>query len=202
MNRDKQLSDVLSEFARTMVTDFPIQAILDHLVVRIVDVLPVTAAGVTLISPGAQPRYVAASDESALRFEELQAELGEGPCVAAYDSGEPIAVADLREETRFPTFAAKAVDAGLVAVFTFPLRQGEACLGALDLYRDTPGLLDDDAVGAARTLADVAAAYLSNAQARAEMRDSSDRYRQSSLHDALPACPTGSFSASGSITQS
>lgn len=38
---------MLSEFARTTVTDFPIQQILDHLVRRIVDVLPITAAGVT-----------------------------------------------------------------------------------------------------------------------------------------------------------
>jgi hypothetical protein len=42
---DHQLSDVLSEFARTMLTDFPIQAILDHLVERIVDIVPITAAG-------------------------------------------------------------------------------------------------------------------------------------------------------------
>lgn len=189
MTRDQQLSDVLSEFARTMVTDFPIQAILDHLVVRIVDVLPVTAAGVTLIAPGAHPGYVAASDASALRFEELQTELGEGPCVAAYDSGEPIAVADLRSDERFPAFATKAVEAGLVAVFTFPLRQGEVCLGALDLYRDAPGLLDDDAIEVAQTLADVAAAYLTNAQARADLSDSSDRHRESALHDALTGLP-------------
>ncbi|MCU1287738.1 MAG: hypothetical protein JWO13_4088, partial [Acidobacteriales bacterium] len=36
MPSEQQLSDVLSEFARTMVTDFPIQGILDHLVLRIV----------------------------------------------------------------------------------------------------------------------------------------------------------------------
>src|SRR6202165_2400775 len=102
MPSEEQLSGVLSEFARTMVTDFPIQAILDHLVERIVDVLPITAAGVTLISPGTDPRYVAASDESALRFEELQTELGEGPCLVAYQTGTAVSVADLRDETRFP----------------------------------------------------------------------------------------------------
>ena len=36
------LSDILSEFARTMLTDFPIQDILDHLVHRIVEVMPVS----------------------------------------------------------------------------------------------------------------------------------------------------------------
>ncbi len=36
---EQELSSVLSEFARTMLTEFPIQAILKHLVHRIVDVL-------------------------------------------------------------------------------------------------------------------------------------------------------------------
>ncbi len=189
MVRDDQLSDVLSEFARTMVTDFPIQAILDHLVLRIVDVLPVTSAGVTLISPGSGPHYVAASDKSALRFEELQTELGQGPCLTAYQTGQAVAVPDLRDEDRFPIFAPRALDAGLVAVFTFPLRQGDHQLGALDLYRQTPGALDADAMKSAQTLADVAAAYLLNARARADLRESSERYRESSLHDALTGLP-------------
>src|SRR6204780_2045425 len=98
MEFDRQLADLLSEFARTLVTDFPIQAILDHLVVRIVDVLPITAAGVTLIAPGANPHFVAASNDAALRFEQLQTELGEGPCVAAYESGKAVAVPDLRTD--------------------------------------------------------------------------------------------------------
>jgi hypothetical protein len=45
---EETLSAVLSEFARTMATDFPIQKILDHLVERIVEILPITSAGVTL----------------------------------------------------------------------------------------------------------------------------------------------------------
>ena len=75
---------VLGEFARTLMADFPIQGILDHFVKRIVEVLPITSAGVTLISAGVAPHYVAASDDAALRFEQLQSNIGEGPCVHAY----------------------------------------------------------------------------------------------------------------------
>jgi diguanylate cyclase (GGDEF)-like protein len=189
MEFDRQLADLLSEFARTLVTDFPIQAILDHLVVRIVDVLPITGAGVTLISPGTTPRYMSASDPAALRFEQLQTELGEGPCVAAYDTGNAVAVPDLRVDQRFPRFAPRAVEEGLIAVFTFPLRQGDNQLGALDMYRDVAGPLDAGAMMAAQTLADVAAAYLLNAQARADLRESSERAHESSLHDALTGLP-------------
>jgi diguanylate cyclase (GGDEF)-like protein len=173
-----------------MVTDFPIQGILDHLVRRMVDILPVSAAGVTLISPSIQPRYVAASNGAALRFEKLQTELGQGPCVAAYETGEAVTVADLRTEDRFPEFTAQAQQAGMAAVFTFPLRQsGSKPLGALDLYRDKPGKLSADSMHAAQTLANVAAAYLVNAQARSELQASSDRAREAALHDALTGLP-------------
>jgi diguanylate cyclase (GGDEF)-like protein len=189
MEIERRLSDVLSEFARTLVTDFPIQAILDHLVVRIVDVLPVSAAGVTLIAPGSEPRYISASDEAAMRFERLQTELGEGPCLVAYERGEAVLVPDLRLDDRFPTFAPRALEEGLAAVFTFPLRQDDHQLGALDLYRTSAGPMNPGAMTAAQTLADVAAAYLLNAQARSDLRDSSERARESALHDGLTGLP-------------
>jgi diguanylate cyclase (GGDEF)-like protein len=189
MEIERRLSDVLSEFARTLVTDFPIQAILDHLVVRIVDVLPISAAGVTLISPGSDPHYIAASDGTAMRFEELQTELGEGPCLVAYQSGQAVVIPDLRADDRFPRFATRALEEGLSAVFTFPLRQDDHQLGALDLYRTSPGPLNVGTMTAAQTLADVAAAYLLNAQARSDLRESSERARESALHDALTGLP-------------
>ena len=180
---------MLSEFARTMVTNFPIQGILDHLVKRIVDILPVTAAGVTLIGAGLEPRYVAASDSAALRYEKLQTELGEGPCLAAYTTGEPVVVPDLKLEERFPLFAPRALESGLTAVFTFPLRHEDVQLGALDLYRETAGALSQESMTAAQTLADVAAAYLINAQARTDLQDSADQSREAALHDALTGLP-------------
>lgn len=187
--KHEELSDVLSEFARTMVTDFPIQGILDHLVLRIVEIMPITAAGVTLISPGLEPRYVAASNEAALRFEKLQTELGEGPCLEAYHTGLAISVPDLTCDGRFSRFAPRALEAGLVAVFTFPLRHNQLPLGALDLYRETSGALSPDSMSAAQTLADVAAAYLINAQARADLQDSSNQSRAAALHDPLTGLP-------------
>ena len=184
-----KLSAVLAEFARTLTTDFPIQRILDHLVERIVEVLPVSAAGVTLISPGKAPRYIAASDAIALRFERLQVELGQGPCVLAYETGEPVTIADLRTDDRFPAFAAAGVEANMVGVFALPLRHGDEQLGALDLYRDTPGALDPDDMAAAQTLADVTAAYLLNARARDEARATSELFRDRAQHDHLTGLP-------------
>jgi diguanylate cyclase (GGDEF)-like protein len=186
---DHALAQVLSEFARTMATDFPIQGILDHLVQRTVEILPITAAGVTLISAGSDPRFIAASNEDALAFEQLQTELGEGPCLVAYHSGNAFSVPDLNLEDQFPAFTPRALEAGLAAVFTFPLHHEQTRLGALDLYRDTTGPLPPSALIAAQTLADVAAAYLLNAQAREDLEHYAKSSREASLHDPLTGLP-------------
>lgn len=189
MAGEKLLSAILSDFARTLTADFPMQRILDHLVERLVEVLPVTAAGVRLISDGKVPEHVAASDGSALRYEELQSELGGGPCMIAYETRAAVVVPDLAAETQTSVFAERAVATGLAAVFAFPLRHGEGCLGALQLYCATPTVLGSDDFHVAQTLADVVAAYLLNAHARDEAVHAAAEFQHWALHDPLTGLP-------------
>jgi len=107
----------------------------------------------------------------------------------AYHTGEAVSVPDLRHDDRFGRFCPRALDAGLAAVFTFPLLHGRSRLGALDLYRDAPGPLSPGSMSAAQTLADVAAAYILNARARADLQESAEKAREASLHDALTGLP-------------
>jgi diguanylate cyclase (GGDEF)-like protein len=186
---DRQLSAVLSDFAYTIATEFSVPPILDHLVRQIVRVVPVTSAGVTLIGGDGSPHLVAASNDAALRFEQLQTELSDGPCVLAHGSGAAVSVADLSVEERFPRFATAASQAGLGSVFAFPLNHGRVRLGALDLYNESVGALDSDSMAAAQTLANVATAYLLNARTREEAHQNSDHMRHLASHDALTGLP-------------
>jgi diguanylate cyclase (GGDEF)-like protein len=186
---DRQLSAVLSDFAYTIATEFSVPSILDHLVRQIVRVVPVTSAGVTLIGGDGSPHLVAASNDAALRFEQLQTELSDGPCVLAHGSGAAVSVADLSVEERFPRFATAASQAGLGSVFAFPLNHGRVRLGALDLYNESVGALDSDSMAAAQTLANVATAYLLNARTREEAHQNSDHMRHLASHDALTGLP-------------
>ncbi len=184
------LSQLLADFARTMATDFPIEAILDTLMERIVGILPVTAAGVALMSSGGGARCIASSGADARRYEELQRKMGEGPSFQAFRSGRAVAVPDLAADRLFPDFAVRAEQVGLAAIFSFPLQQGDyRPLGVLNLYRNTARALSDVAMDTAQTLADVAAAYLLNARARAAVQDTSDRSRHAALHDGLTGLP-------------
>ncbi len=188
-NRDKQLTAVLVEFARTLGTDFSIQKILDHLVLRIADILPVTGAGVMLMGARNELHFVAASNDVVQRIEGLQNELGEGPCLEAYRRGQAVAISDLGADSRFPCFSPRARAEGLAAVFTFPLRLNSDRLGALDLYRSTPGPLNEPDMEAAQVLADVAAAYLFNAQGRINASVAVAQSNHRSLHDPLTGLP-------------
>ncbi len=187
--KSEALARVLAEFAERLVQGFEVQHILDHLVQRIVEILPVTGAGVMLMGPSGDLHFAAASDEEILQVETLQNLLAEGPCLEAFRGGEPVTVPDLEADDRFPLFSQGARATGLAAVFAFPMSIDGKRFGAMDLYRDTPGELDEPAMEAAKVLTNVAAAYLHYAHDRAEVADSLDQVRHQSLHDPLTGLP-------------
>lgn len=110
----------------------------------------------------------ATNDVSAL-IEQLQYDLGEGPCVDAYNQDRPVVEPDLAEPevSRWPAFSAPAVSAGVRAVFGFPLQVGAVRLGALNVYRDRPGALTDAEHADALVMADITAQALLLLQAGA-----------------------------------
>jgi hypothetical protein len=93
------------------------------------------------------------------RIEELQYTLGEGPGLDAYCQDRPVLEPDLADPAtpRWFGFAGPAVEAGVRAVFGFPLQVGSVRLGALNLYCDRPGPLSDEQYADALVMADVAA---------------------------------------------
>ncbi|MEU2348534.1 GAF and ANTAR domain-containing protein [Modestobacter sp. NPDC049651] len=134
--------------------------------------LAVGGVGMALMTDAGPAGTLAASDARARTLEDLQFSLGEGPCVDASQGGRPVLQPDLAQTggRRWPVFAAAAADAGLAAVFAFPLRVGGIRLGVLDLYRTTAGVLAADELGLALSFADAATAVLLHLQARAAGR--------------------------------
>ena len=133
------------------------------------EVTATTGAGIMLM-PGDIPRgSLCTTDDVSALIEDLQFELGEGPCIDAHRDDRPVMEPDLagRDKSRWMAFTGPAVAAGVRAVFGFPLRIGEVRLGALNLYRDTPGPLSDEQHADALALADLAVRAVLVVQAEA-----------------------------------
>lgn len=122
-------------------------------------VTEMSGAGIMLMSGDLPSGSMCTTNDVSALIEDLQYELGEGPCVDAYNAGRPVLEPDLAhpDEPRWPAFTAPALEAGARAVFGFPLHVGAVRLGALNLYCDRQGPLNEDQYADAVLMADVAA---------------------------------------------
>ena len=118
-----------------------------------------TGAGIMLMSGDVPRGSVCSTDRVSRLIEQLQYDLGEGPCVDAHRFNRPVHEPDLADPVtpRWIAFQGPAVEAGARGVFGFPMTVGAARLGALNLYRDRPGPLTDEQHADALVLAEVAA---------------------------------------------
>ncbi len=132
-------------------------------------VIGVSGAGVMLMSGDVPRGSLCTSNDVSRVIEELQYTLGEGPCVDAYRENRVVIEPDLLHPTapRWFAFTPQAVEAGVRAVFAFPLRVGTVRLGALDVYLDAPGALSDDQHTDAMVMADAIANWVLTVQADA-----------------------------------
>jgi GAF domain-containing protein len=128
-----------------------------------------TGAGIMLMSGDVPRGSVCSTNPVSALVEQLQYTLGEGPCVDAYNQGSPVFEPDLANPRtpRWLAFSGPVLEAGVRAVFGFPLQVGAVRLGSMDLYRDKPGPLTDDQHADALVMADVAAHAVLMVQAEA-----------------------------------
>jgi hypothetical protein len=123
--------------------------------------IEVDAATITVRTAARAQDVLAATDDWALRLEELQYTVGDGPGVQAYRTGGPVLISDLLVgESRWPGFADVVAEVGAAAAFAFPLQAGGIRLGTLALYRRRPGALGPDELADAAILADLATTAL------------------------------------------
>jgi hypothetical protein len=123
------------------------------------EVTGMSGAGIMLMSGDVPRGSLCTTNTVSALIEQLQYALGEGPCVDAYNQDRPVLEPDLAEPTRprWLAFTGPAIEAGVRAIFGFPLQVGAVRLGALNLYCDQPGPLTDEQHADALVMADVAA---------------------------------------------
>src|SRR3954447_23855222 len=125
----------LAEAARAMAEEADTQSTLDRAVRMATDMIErCDVAGISLVH--ADGIDTPAATDAALRgADELQYELGEGPCLDALRQNEVVIVANLAEDPRWPTWGPHiARTLGLHSSMSFRLFTNGDSLGAISLY--------------------------------------------------------------------
>ncbi|TFC96843.1 MULTISPECIES: GAF and ANTAR domain-containing protein [Cryobacterium] len=122
-------------------------------------VLPITGVAICTLGAPFGNETICASDASAARLDELQFDLGEGPCWDALATRRPVLTSDIRRHRNpnWPVFRHTIDETDIGGLFAFPMSVGSLDIGAVDLYSHRPRCLTGAEVADATALVRIAA---------------------------------------------
>jgi GAF domain-containing protein len=137
---DRDFNASVARAAREMVEERTVADTLERVLELCVDVIhPCDLAGVSLVEDD-RVRTLAASDETLRVIDDLQFELGEGPCFDAMRQHDVVSANDLATDARWPRWGPLVSDrTGVRSSVSFRLFTTQRSLGALNLYSKAVG---------------------------------------------------------------
>ncbi|MFJ6094719.1 GAF and ANTAR domain-containing protein [Williamsia muralis] len=127
-------------------------------------------ASVTLVTGKGQVQTPVMIGDLAGKSDELQQELGEGPCIRSALSEETVRIDDMATDSRWPAFAAGANELGIKSMICFCLYIENENFGALNLHSSTPNAFNDESVSIGSLFAAHAAIAFSAVRERDQIR--------------------------------
>jgi GAF domain-containing protein len=157
VTRETRLNAAFVKLADTLTDDYDIVDLLHTLVEECTAIFDIQAAGLMLADAAGRLQLVASTSEKADLVEIMQLNAGLGPCVECYESGMPVAIADIAKSgDKWPDFTAEALKQGFRSIYATPLRLRGQTIGTLNLLSVTVGELNGPDALAAQALSDVA----------------------------------------------
>ena len=123
-------------------------------------------AGISLVDEDGVCTTVAATHAMVAQADELQYELGEGPCLRAWDTVSVQYVPDTTTDPRWPEWGRTVARAGIRSALSVPLVVQGQEIGAIQVYATEPHAFTDHEEYLLSLLAGPAAALLGDARTR------------------------------------
>ena len=159
------LAQRLTVLARDLQRFSSSQEVLDHIVATVVEMVPgAEDATITVAQQRKTARSAAASSDRARRFDVLQSETSQGPCLDALFEQETVRVDDLATEERWPDLAGRVEELGARSMVCFQLFVTGNTLGSLNVLATGPGAFGDESERVGLLFASHAAIALAAAQ--------------------------------------
>lgn len=161
----------------------------DSLAEPLLSALPVSGASISTLGKLLGTETVSASDDLIARVDEVQFDLGEGPCWDALATRAPVLEPDLHGDrpARWPAFSSALAEEDVASIFAFPMLVGPLKIGAVDLYsRRREHLNDEQTEGTQRLAALLGRLVLRKALADSgvDIADDGNRFSRRIIHQA------------------
>jgi len=177
-DRERAVSRAFVGLTNSLVDGADVVDLLSQLTADCAQLLDVASAGLLLADPRGVLHVMAASSERTRSLEMFQVQRGEGPCLDCFHTGMAVSVPDLSEQAeKWPRFVGAAADAGFASVHALPMRLRDHVLGALGLFGNRVGALNDDDLSLGQSLAHAASVALVADRATADTAMISEQVR-------------------------
>ena len=141
---DEGLAQRLSEMARSLEAQPDLEQTLDGIVhAAVLNIVGADHASITRVDAARHVTTLASTDDLVDRVDRVQYEVDQGPCLDSIRYEATVRSDDLRAERRWPDFATRAADLGVLSMLSFQLFVREHDLGALNLYGAEVNAFDD-----------------------------------------------------------
>jgi GAF domain-containing protein len=165
MSQRPDIADALAEIARELNTPRDLEATLDAIVTTAQRSVPnIEHVGISVAHKNGQVETKSATDQLVWELDQLQYDLGEGPCLHAITSEPVTRVDNLASDPRWPRYIPRAVEYGVRAQLGLRLYVDEHTLGGINFYSTNSDTISADAEHAAELFATHAALALGRAR--------------------------------------
>jgi GAF domain-containing protein len=148
------LTTQMARAARAMEVSEDLEATLASILTSAVISLPgINHAGITIAHRDGRMETRAQTDDLVTRLDQLQYDLGEGPCVYAMQQEPIVVVNHLKHEQRWPRFVPRAAELGVRSQIGLQLHMNDHMMGGLNLYSTEVDEVDDEVPGLAELFA-------------------------------------------------
>lgn len=156
------------------IGDLTMEEALEKLCQAALDAVPpAVLAGISMTVDARSGTYVFTHPDL-VDIDRRQYDTGDGPCLDAFRTGEPVMIPSTRDHSPYPQFCAVAEQHGMLSVLSMPMIAGEHVVGTMNLYAAAEGAFGTETVATARGFATQVAYLLLNHQAYWDARSLSE----------------------------
>jgi GAF domain-containing protein len=128
------------------------------------------SCGVIITGHHGDLEVVATTDPVPRHLDEVQQDVGAGPCLTAARKQIVVRMHDVRTDTRWPGFREAAGEMGVASMLCLPLYVDDGVLGTMSLYGTEPDVFREGAEPVARLLAALTAIALAESRLAEQLR--------------------------------